>query len=228
AGTYTFKYMEGTTETPFTVGNITEFKLDQPDENKQVFLMYATMADGTTPGIVTRDGGSSGGTLVLKDPKMMTGAEFNMAKVAISPVADFPVGKTLWCSGGGGAPGMDRMQSYMVTEPGKMKAITDPAVAATWNPDWSASASHAECSGLTYDGILGTNPKAPGKTLWCSGGGGAPGMDRMQSYMVTEPGKMKAITDPTVAATWNPDWSTSASHAECSDLTYDGILTAKT
>jgi len=80
---YTFKYVDD--DTPFTVEGVTTFKLDQPDKSAQVFLMYGTKGD-TTTGIVTRDGGVLTGALVLKDPRYMSGAEFNMAKVAITPV----------------------------------------------------------------------------------------------------------------------------------------------
>lgn len=75
--TYKFKYDDNTF---FTVSNIDMFKIDQPDSAKKEYFLYTTI--GGVKVMVTRVDGT--GALVLKDPRKMTGPEYDAARIGIT------------------------------------------------------------------------------------------------------------------------------------------------
>ena len=114
---------------------------------------------------------------------------------------------------------------YRVNSNGILEYYPSPSIAETWNPDWNANVIQIpDCTGLTKGENLGYGP---GTSVQCTTNDlrGREG----SVYRVNSDGILEYYPSPSIAETWNPDWSVNITQIpDCTGFTKGEDLEMRT
>jgi hypothetical protein len=145
------------------------------------------------------------------------------AEETIPNVLSDPVGTPIMCTANDVGNGANAaVYRYMGED--KLRWYPDPPIASSWDPDWKQF-KKIDCAGLTAGELLPYNVTV-GEPVQCTAndvGNGA----NAAVYRVEENGVLRWYPNPSIASSWDPDWSTTFKKINCIGLTAGDQLAAK-
>ena len=152
------------------------------------------------------------------------GAGAGAAEETTPNVLTDPVGTPIQCNANDVGSGVNAaIYRYMGGD--KLRWYPDPPIASSWDPDWSTTFKKIDCAGLTAGELMPYNVTV-GEPVQCTANDVGNGVNAAV-YRVEENGVLRWYPNPSIASSWDPDWSTTFKKINCTGLTAGDQLAAK-